>query len=1050
MAENDPTTICWSGGDTAHEVALELADDVIGTRVFDVTKLHEQEGDRVTVPAKTLFFAPDFMTNTTFPRRNPEEAVETADIPGTYLFFKPSSALLYGYLVSKHHRYQSGESTKTKRMIALRQFECGRTFTLTVPKEVPHLAKTSRKEAEKMDLDYERELFNNLVFKEGEYASGETKQPHEIELVRISLSRIVTVVRASPEKMKLETIAITEFPDESVEIHKEIAAELAHVAEKRSELEYDAKEMLSDNALLLAKRNNLDVVLHGRGDYRGRTEWQVMKAFSDNPEHVAMMYLMTFSDRDGVHVFTVTDAFKKRKRSKKRASTAAVAEPEKKKKSKGKEKKQDRPVPSSDMCPAHEKRRTLALVATYKPDNATDQRIVHGLTVKPRRPEAAEAVRMLVLHIVQAVCRPSRRLLFAMPISFTVDDQEILVNLGTRDKAWRARSPLHEGIASGEIGAEQIAQIAAKKHPTIRRRALKSQVFTPIVNGAPKAGLVEIWTPTATAIVAGNESALNGLLAYNPALATSTFTPLMRYNTPVSLAAAFDRPGMLGKIETFALVLLNMDSDKVRDRLYIKSVVEVAIQRNSEQVLQYFRSIRLPMYLKVRSSDPKLVKKLALQGDVAGFTDAVKELLGTGATLSFRTAAKIVSDMTRGGPPPSRFGQIVEIFDVLHGMQLLPVCPLSLYRSVEDMVSDRDPLAGDVHKQYDRLITEAETTSDLQRKQELEDRAKRLLHDRREAINNEISEARRRALSRLDAAMRTRTSDIADALVRHTLDDNARWLATEVAFEMLNTLLEDGVNHARVVGLLWDTWDKNNVADAKQMASKLIEFGAPTFFSEKQNNDDLPEEYVQWALREQAYYDGLHHYDSVLLDQIMPRYGVMPTAVPRESVTIIGANGDDSGSSGDDSDFGDDDESGLEEEEEEEESGSEGEEELSEEEEMEECARVVDIKVVHELIPEAWKAHGSEWVGKYTDAIKQGHAAGNRERLDRKRPLKRRLGVDDEPAEPPSDPKRQRVKHCIVCGAIARARCSRCKKAAYCSGDCQKQHWDAHSVSCMI
>lgn len=1022
---DDGAAISWSGGDHVRQVALDLADEMIGTRVFDVTKLHEQKSDRVTVAAKTLFFAPKFV-------EVDPEGIRTGpvatDFQGMFLFFKPSSALMYGYLVTKYYATASSR----RRMVGLTTIENERVFTLLIPTNLPRLGKVDKKEVEKDGCDYDTVRILQLV--EDESSEFAEKRP---ALVRISLSRIATVVRTHHRKMQTHATGAVDFDAQTVDKHMELAIELAHVAEKRSEFEYDAGELLSDESTLLQKRNNLDVVLHGRGDYRGRTEWQVMKAFADKPAHVAMMYLMTFSDRDGVYVFTITDAYKKRKRAKE----AAAAEPsssktESKKKKASRERGRKRDKPESSMCPAHEKRRTLALVATYKLDNLPQQRVVHAFMVRPRRPEAAEAVRMLVLHIVQAVCSPSRRLSFEMPITLSEDDGNILVNLHTRDKAWRTRSLIHEGIASGVIGAEQIAQIASKKHPTIRRRALKTAVYTPVVNGAPKPGLAEVWTLTATAIKNDNASALDGLLLYNTGLALSTFAPTVRYNTPVSLVAAFGRPEMLEKIETFARILLKLDTDKVRDRIYTKSVVEVAIQHANELVLGYFRdTIKLPMYFKVRSSDPKLAQKLALQGDVAEFTKTIQELIETGATISFRTAAKIVVNMTKGSPPPSRFKQIVDIFNALRSMQLLPVCPLALRNEVADMVSDRDPLAGNDGNdgnEYTRLIQKAENTSDSTERKAVEDQASEYLKDRRHIIDDEIGEERQDALDKLERAMGATSSDIVAALVKYPLDDNAKWVATEVDFGMVDTLMSDGVNHARVVGLLWDAWDSDGVANAEQMAEKLVEFGAPTFFAEQRDNKDLPGKYVQWALGKQTFYDGLHQYDSILLDQTMPRYGVPPAMVPRESVTVIGANGDDSSS--DDSDFGSDDDV-----------------ELEEGDEMEECVRTVELGIVIGLISRAWISYGDEWAANYAKAASDGLEAGNKLRLDKKRSRKRpRSEAEGDTVQPTEETKRQRLKQCIACGAVATARCSQCNTAAYCSKACQSQHWPNHIISCKI
>mmetsp|Transcript_17947 Transcript_17947/g.45489 ORF Transcript_17947/g.45489 Transcript_17947/m.45489 type:complete len:138 (+) Transcript_17947:720-1133(+) len=49
-----------------------------------------------------------------------------------------------------------------------------------------------------------------------------------------------------------------------------------------------------------------------------------------------------------------------------------------------------------------------------------------------------------------------------------------------------------------------------------------------------------------------------------------------------------------------------------------------------------------------------------------------------------------------------------------------------------------------------------------------------------------------------------------------------------------------------------------------------------------------------------------------------------------------------------------------------------------------------------------------------------------------------------------NDPKE--AKHCAMCmAALASPKlCSRCKKAAYCSAEHQKQHWKEHKKSCSV
>ena len=37
---------------------------------------------------------------------------------------------------------------------------------------------------------------------------------------------------------------------------------------------------------------------------------------------------------------------------------------------------------------------------------------------------------------------------------------------------------------------------------------------------------------------------------------------------------------------------------------------------------------------------------------------------------------------------------------------------------------------------------------------------------------------------------------------------------------------------------------------------------------------------------------------------------------------------------------------------------------------------------------------------------------------------------------------------CVVCGAEASSRCSRCKKQKYCSKQCQQTHWPHHKPVC--
>ena len=38
--------------------------------------------------------------------------------------------------------------------------------------------------------------------------------------------------------------------------------------------------------------------------------------------------------------------------------------------------------------------------------------------------------------------------------------------------------------------------------------------------------------------------------------------------------------------------------------------------------------------------------------------------------------------------------------------------------------------------------------------------------------------------------------------------------------------------------------------------------------------------------------------------------------------------------------------------------------------------------------------------------------------------------------------------NCIVCGQVAKSRCSKCKKQKYCSKQCQQSHWPSHKPVC--
>jgi len=1088
----DSVTIHWSG-ECCREVAKEVASELtIDTRIFDVSRVEdatEKKSGTVWIPENTIFFAPEFSG----------EQSSTGELyNGMFMFLKPSSALLYGYMVTKYY--------PMTRMDSLNRYTTRNTFAVRVPKEkLPEIGHISKSKTETERADYDRKHIEKLVIDERAalYQPGGTKkmdvEHYEPVFAKITLSRKITVLRASTTRTMLELDANFPLSAAVVDLHAPIASELARIAKDHSETAPSAYDVLSDEALILARRNSVAITRHSTDDYRGRTEWQILKAFvgeqshlpaTISEKHVAMMYLMTFSNRQRVDVFTIHDAYKTPKF--RRVESGGSSSTKKKEKQRA---RMETEKEVHEKMAIQKERRTLAMVAMYTKDDQTNTMVVlcsGHLPRKSRRPEAAETIRLLSMHIVQAVCPASMRLVFPMPIKMTPDDY-ILVDLRTREKAWRTRSELHELIVEDRLKDGEIALIKDRKHLTIRRSSLKLSVYTPLANGAPKVGLFEVYTPVATAIVSNKSGALEQLLNARPQFAVMPFVSApRRYSTPVHIAVAYDRLGILRDILEPRIAQVQAAKggiEEVRRDLYTPEIVDIAMQRKSKEVLEYFRSLGLEAYTKARAANPSDAKRLALEGNAAEFAGVIDDMLKSGIVISFRVATRMLISMTAGSQALKRYDDVVRIFAVLHERGLLPACPVSLYTAVTDMTVDASIMSASERKQYEALSHD-------------EDAAKAYLHASQKKLEAAIRVEKGKALKYLEKMMNVKSLDIANALFANMSDDNAKWVAHELVLNMIDTHIGEG-SHARIVGFMWQFWhdDRNSMIEenlkraeqARHVAEKLLEFNAAAFFEDPKLNKRLPISYIIWAIEQAGKFDGRHNYDTMLLNQTMTRYGVPSDSLSGKAMKVAKIQG-----KTDDDDDDDDDDSSY--------GSSSGEEEEEEEEEEYGYDKVVNIKDVFDGIRTAWRSlekseeldeplvstivnwvqllelrsksiaqpgrskrpvdnDVEEWIKRMPESGLTGltmpdilafvamvaYKTGIERYKETKKSRKRRRDGDpvSSPAASTSSSSSATIR-CAMCGNSAKNRCSRCHTVAYCGEACQKAHWAVHRVSCNI